>query len=77
MRVRVDHDRCTGHGRCYEIAASVFREDERGHSYVDRNEVPPGSEARVRRAARNCPEEAILLDEEPLSPETGPETRID
>ena len=39
MRVRVDPDRCVGHGRCYVLAPEVFSEDERGHCVVTRAEV--------------------------------------
>jgi len=63
VKVCVDPRLCTGHGRCYEIAPAVFREDDRGHSYVDRAEVPAEAEAKVRRAAQNCPEEAIRIEE--------------
>ena len=63
MKVRVDATRCTGHGRCYEIAPSVFREDDYGHAYVDRSEVPAEQAEKVRRAADNCPERAISIEE--------------
>ncbi len=64
MKVRVDASLCTGHGRCYEIAPSVFRDDDHGHSYVDRADVPSQAEEKVRRAAKNCPEEAISIDDD-------------
>ena len=64
MRVKLDTNRCTGHGRCYEIAPSVFREDERGYGYIDRASVPEGSRDKVRRAAANCPERAIEIEDD-------------
>ncbi len=64
MKVRVDASLCTGHGRCYELAPSVFRDDDRGHGYVDRPEVPAEAEEKVRRAAKNCPEEAVVIEDD-------------
>jgi len=64
MRLRVDSDRCVGHGRCYELAPELFGEDEEGHCRLQRTKVPPELEAKARSAARNCPEEAILLVED-------------
>ena len=64
MKVKIDPDLCTGHGRCYDIAPSVFHEDERGHGYVDRPEVGEQSREKVRRAAANCPEQAITLEDD-------------
>jgi ferredoxin len=64
MRVRVDSDRCVGHGRCYELAPDVFGEDAEGHCLIRRPKVPPELEAKVRTAAGNCPEDAIVVDEQ-------------
>ena len=41
MRVRVDRERCVGHGRCYVLAPDVFTDDERGHCVVRVDPVPP------------------------------------
>ena len=65
MRVRVDDDRCEGHGRCYALAPAVFRPDEIGSSQlVGDGSVPPGEEERARLAAANCPEHAITIAED-------------
>lgn len=63
MRIVRDAERCTGHGRCYSLAPSLFDSDERGHSVVLAPEVPPGLEGDARSAVDNCPEDAISLDE--------------
>jgi ferredoxin len=34
VKVRVDVDVCTGHGRCYALAPDVFGADEYGHCEV-------------------------------------------
>jgi len=64
VKVRVDLDRCVGHGRCYELAGSVFAEDDRGHCLVKRSTIPPELEVAARRGAENCPEDAIVIEEE-------------
>ena len=59
MKVAVDHDRCQGHARCWGLCPEVFSLDDEGHAVVERADVPPGLEDRVRGAADNCPERAI------------------
>lgn len=61
MKVRVDAERCTGHGRCYDLAPEIFDEDEAGHCVLLRAAVPASLETKARVAAENCPEEAIAL----------------
>jgi ferredoxin len=64
LRVKVDLERCVGHGRCYEIAPEVFGDDERGYCVLLRPEVPPAQAEAVRRAEANCPEQAISVTAE-------------
>lgn len=61
MKVSVDLERCTGHGRCYAICPSVFDEDEAGHCVLLATEVASEIAATARQAADNCPEQAITL----------------
>ena len=65
MRVTVDADVCTGHGRCYALAPEVFAPDDFGHCelVVPDGEVPAVLEAQARTGAQNCPELAIGLSE--------------
>jgi ferredoxin len=64
MRLRIDADMCTGHGRCYALAPEVFEPDDDGHGLVlHGGEVPAGLEEVARRAANNCPERAITVEE--------------
>jgi ferredoxin len=62
MNVVIDHDRCSGHGRCYVVAPSVFVDDEAGYGQV-RTDVALGQDllADARRAADACPEQAITV----------------
>ncbi|MGH0036966.1 MAG: ferredoxin [Myxococcota bacterium] len=64
MRVRVDHDACAGHGRCYELAPEIFGEDERGHVRLLVETVPEGLEQKARVGAWNCPEHAIEIEDD-------------
>jgi ferredoxin len=61
MRVTVDGDACTGHGRCYALGPEVFAPDERGHCVLLVEELPPELEAEARAGESNCPERAITV----------------
>jgi ferredoxin len=63
MRVTVDADVCTGHGRCYALAPDVFAPDDFGHCEIllPGGEVPADLEAQARTGRDNCPELAIGL----------------
>ena len=63
MKVRLDAVRCTGHGRCYDLAPAVFGDDERGRCVVLHPEVPPEHGEQARVAVENCPEVALSLGE--------------
>ena len=62
MKVRLDRERCVGHGRCYVLAPDVFEEDERGHCVLRMADVPPPLETQARLGEENCPEQAIQLE---------------
>ena len=63
MNVRIDRDRCVGHGRCYVFAPDVFEPDDEGYSTVLLAEPGPRAQDAVRSAARNCPEQAVIVTE--------------
>jgi ferredoxin len=63
MKVRVDLERCVGHGRCYELAPEVFGEDARGNCRILHKTVPPALERQARLGEANCPEDAISVEE--------------
>jgi ferredoxin len=64
MRVRIDEERCEGHGRCYATAPEVFEPDDLGNGH-ERGDgtVPPDLDQRARLAVANCPERAITIEE--------------
>ncbi len=65
MRIRVDEERCSGHGRCYTVSPEVFEADDEGYPRQRGQEItiaPPDEEA-ARRGADNCPESAITISD--------------
>jgi ferredoxin len=63
MRIIVDHDLCTGHGRCAAVAPSVYSLDDAGFCAIVEADVVPGEEDAARAGANNCPERAIAIVE--------------
>jgi ferredoxin len=63
MRIEVDVEACTGHGRCYTLAPEVYEPDDDGYCATRSLAVRPGSEEAARRGARACPERAITVIE--------------
>lgn len=63
MRIVIDRDRCTGHGRCYAVAPSLFEADDDGYGQVVVDEVPAAAVDEARAAVLNCPEDAISIVE--------------
>jgi ferredoxin len=61
MRIIVDHDICSGHGRCNAAAPDLYTLDESGYSAITEVSVAPGDEAAARAGVDACPERAIQL----------------
>jgi ferredoxin len=67
MKVHIDEEKCSGHGRCAKFAPNVFRLDDEDGYNSDRGQtiaVPPGEEANARLGIKSCPERAISIVEE-------------
>ncbi|HEX3646978.1 MAG TPA: ferredoxin [Pseudonocardiaceae bacterium] len=63
MKVRINTDRCQGHGRCYDLVPDLFAEDEDGYSTVIGDGLVPADLVEdARLAEANCPEHAVELD---------------
>ena len=43
MRIEVDVELCTGHGRCYSLAPEVYEADDEGYCATRQLDVPPGT----------------------------------
>jgi len=66
VRVTIDAEACTGHGRCYMVAPSVFASDDSGFGVVvAEGPLDPVQLAEARSAVANCPERAVRLGEPP------------
>ena len=67
MRVRIDGETCTGHGRCAKYAPNVYRLDEIDGYNADRGTiitVAEGEEENAKMGLKACPERAITLVDE-------------
>jgi len=64
MRVVIDTNACTGHGRCYSLSPDVFESDDAGYGQVKvEGSLPPTLEEQARAAVANCPERAISIED--------------
>ena len=63
MKLRIDADRCQGHGRCWDLVYELIGDDERGRGYVRHPdaEVHESMLDDVHRAIAACPERAVSL----------------
>jgi ferredoxin len=65
VKITVDDAACTGHGRCYALAPELFESDDYGNAHeLHDGVVPAGHEEEARLAAANCPELAVILEED-------------
>jgi ferredoxin len=63
MRLVIDYDRCTGHGRCFSLCRELFTDDDSGYGQViGDGEVTAALMPAAERAVRACPEQAIRLE---------------
>jgi ferredoxin len=64
VKVVVDHSKCQGHGRCYDLSPEVFAADEDGYVLLNiEGDVPADLESKARTAVLNCPERALSVSE--------------
>jgi ferredoxin len=65
VKLRVDADRCTGHGRCYTLAPDFLMCDDEGFVTIRGSavDVPLGLEDQAHDAAISCPEGAITIED--------------
>jgi ferredoxin len=66
MRIAISSEKCSGHGRCYTLAPSVYETDEMGFN-AQRGQVidvPADEEEAARLGVISCPEEALTIVEE-------------
>ena len=62
MKVSIDGERCSGHGRCYVLAPRVFDTDDRGYGVVrSEGDLDDDLRAEGELAEQSCPEQAISV----------------
>jgi ferredoxin len=62
VKLVIDYDRCTGHGRCFSLQPSLFTDDENGYGQViGDGEVSADQLENAQKAIRACPEQSISL----------------
>ena len=64
IRITINTDRCTGHGRCYVLAPEVFEPDDDGYSVARASVVDDDLTEAAQLGSSNCPEDAINVVEE-------------
>jgi ferredoxin len=67
MKVSVDPEICAGFGICVGICPEVFELHDDGYATVLVGEVPTELKDLVRRAASQCPAQAISISEDSSS----------
>jgi ferredoxin len=65
VKISIDASRCTGHGRCYTLAPSVYGCDDEGYNDARGQTitVTPGEETAAQIGLDACPERAITVVE--------------
>jgi ferredoxin len=63
VKLRVDAEMCTGHGRCYALAPDVFGADDYGHCEILVAEVDGELLEQAELGVQNCPEQAISFED--------------
>ena len=63
MHIEVDFELCESNAVCVGLVPSVFHLDDDDALHILRSEVVDGTEAKLREAVRQCPRQAIALDE--------------
>ena len=62
VKIIVDRQLCTGHGRCYTLSADLFEADEEGYTVLRHDgAIPPSLADQAEKAVIACPEGAIRL----------------
>jgi len=78
VKIRIDSDRCSGHGQCCVVAPDLFVDDEAGYGRsVGDSEVSAERLDQAQRAVTSCPEQVISLDHGSGRASRGPRISIE
>ena len=61
LRVGIDPERCTGHGRCFAVAPDLFGPDDDGYGQPFAQAFADDLSEQAQLAVRNCPEDAVAI----------------
>ena len=62
MQIVINGELCTGQGRCYTVAPTVFQSDDDGYGHVKAEMVPTDLEDEAKLGLASCPERAITVN---------------
>ncbi len=63
MKLTLDRERCSGHGRCADKAPEVYDLDDAGYCLLLVDVVPPSLHQHAIDGADACPETALQITE--------------
>jgi ferredoxin len=63
LKVVIDMERCSGHGRCYMLAPEVFEADDEGKAVLKYSDTSVALRGEAEIGVVNCPERAISVAE--------------
>lgn len=61
MRVQIDRTLCCSYRACQDRCPEIFKHDEDGVVYIEREDVPSHLEGRAEDAAAACPQGVIQI----------------
>lgn len=65
MQLHLNREICSGHGRCYTVAPSLFQDDDEGYGHLKVEDVPAELKDEAELALASCPEGAITAQRPP------------
>lgn len=65
MKIHIDQDLCSGHGRCYTLSPQIVQADDDGFPVQQGQDIDirPEDHDDARKIVANCPEGAIKVVE--------------
>lgn len=61
MKLTIDTSKCSGHARCYAVAAEIFDIDDNGYALPLDLEVSEPLDEKITEGIAACPERAISV----------------
>lgn len=72
MKIKINRDKCVGHGRCAAVAPAIYALDDNGYIGGETIYAPDHLSRDALRGLRACPERIISIEEEAAT--EGPQT---